>query len=842
MLDSRHMLPNAVEGQAIRGTACVLIRVVFVLLLLIGFVPQSSFANELDAARQIRLAQFFELKYPKTPQELRAERKKRLKARKQRKKKVRAKSKARKPGQAKPSCKFPWSTSEDGKSCACAREGYALKEGKCVTVAQSCPSRANWSKTKGKCVCIAGYRFVDGVCKHSAPREKENRITVPERRSLCLPPRIFSADTGLCTCPKGAVEVSGRCAGGETTGSIHSVGRKLGAGPLLAPVYDVRIIQKCMVKAGYFDGKVDGLLGTQTNRAFRKFRAENGLVNRPLDLYDLESQRILFSLCPEPGVGEKTAPINVAVRADSSVSRGGAGEAGEDTTSADTTDRENGAGNKGGAVLSTTDAKAVMRVPGSDARPRQQTNTANNETVLIRKRPDEKTIRSGLSEPETQRLARNLDRAGSRGQNAGLEKDGNPDPFNQNDTAPSQALAKQSVEGRRPVTNTARRTNPRRGPSCLPQDLLDVLRQSRGRVLGLKRCVETCLPVPPAMSAAELRHYTHRYDVAWCKRCLRLTSYMPLKDILRIENQAKVSVCTAPADRLLFSREELHLIGKSFPHVRALYREHVPSIGNQRNIAVIVGNRGYQGRVPVFENGHHDAGAMYSLLIEHLGYTPEHIIDVRDASMAALEEVFGTEEDPKGELWRLVNARPGARVMVYFAGHGATNEAATESYLLPVDAVIGPDGVFGYPLTRLYTNLASLKAETMMVFLEATFGHDLSDILLPPNVAESKVDIAPRIPAPGLAVLAAATGNQKALQDPEYGIGLFTRYLIEGMAGQADTPPIGSGDRTIDIVELYVYTAHMVRQAARKSFGVLQHPSLAKKKNLFLSRLQENWR
>jgi len=41
-------------------------------------------------------------------------------------------------------------------------------------------------------------------------------------------------------------------------------------------------------------------------------------------------------------------------------------------------------------------------------------------------------------------------------------------------------------------------------------------------------------------------------------------------------------------------------------------------------------------------------------------------------------------------------------------------------------------------------------------------------------------------PVPGLAVFKASDRDQKTIKDPEYGIGLFTRYLIEGLAGRAD--------------------------------------------------------
>ena len=75
-----------------------------------------------------------------------------------------------------------------------------------------------------------------------------------------------------------------------------------------------------------------------------------------------------------------------------------------------------------------------------------------------------------------------------------------------------------------------------------------------------------------------------------------------------------------------------------------------------------------------------------------------------------------------------------------------------------------------------------------------------------------------------MTVLAAADRGQRTLVDLSYDIGLFTRYLIEGLAGNADLAPIGNGDGKLDSSELYVFTADMVELAARKTYGLLQNP------------------
>jgi hypothetical protein len=70
----------------------------------------------------------------------------------------------------------------------------------------------------------------------------------------------------------------------------------------------------------------------------------------------------------------------------------------------------------------------------------------------------------------------------------------------------------------------------------------------------------------------------------------------------------------------------------------------------------------------------------------------------------------------------------------------------------------------------------------------------------------------------------ASDRGQRTLIDSTYDIGLFTRYLIDGLAGKADLRPIGNGDGSLDSAEIYAYTAAMVEIAARKTFGLLQNP------------------
>jgi uncharacterized caspase-like protein len=265
---------------------------------------------------------------------------------------------------------------------------------------------------------------------------------------------------------------------------------------------------------------------------------------------------------------------------------------------------------------------------------------------------------------------------------------------------------------------------------------------------------------------------------------------------------------------------------KSFSRIRELYRA-MPTMPEHENaIAVVVGNQTYKN-LPAARTARNDAGAMYLFLTEHMGFRQDQVIDLQNARRADLERVFGPVPGSDGELKRLVQARPNARVFVYFSGHGAVNASQDEAYLLPVEAEAYREERWGYPLSTLYANLAGSGAEQVVVLLESSFGRDHGNYILSPNIPETKRSALPEEAQSPLTVLVSADRGQRALIDLEYDLGLFTRYLIEGLSGNADLAPVGNGDGVVDSAELHAYTAAMVRLAAQKTFGLLQSPELS---------------
>lgn len=357
---------------------------------------------------------------------------------------------------------------------------------------------------------------------------------------------------------------------------------------------------------------------------------------------------------------------------------------------------------------------------------------------------------------------------------------------------------------------------------CLPQDLIAVLERAHGLGQSVNRCDRTCLPPPRGLSQAQLDDIQARDGVNWCRACVSIGGHLALEDVQRIEKAGNLQLCATPSRELPRYGESGEKL-KSYMRVRALYRGLPPAGEDPDAFAVVIGNRSYD-KLPRSAASYNDADAMYSFLTEHLGYPPDNIIDVRDARKGELEAIFGANPGQDGELAGLIEARPHAKVLVYYSGHGATDGAQNEVYLLPADSEPDAEETDGYKLSTLYANLGRLRTRSVTVLLEMDYGRDHGPFVLPPNLPDTLITALPRSSSAAVTVLAATDRGQRGLMDPSYDIGLFTRYVIEGLSGAADLAPVGDGDGKVDSAELYVYTAAFVDLAARKSFGLTQHP------------------
>lgn len=248
--------------------------------------------------------------------------------------------------------------------------------------------------------------------------------------------------------------------------------------------------------------------------------------------------------------------------------------------------------------------------------------------------------------------------------------------------------------------------------------------------------------------------------------------------------------------------------------VALLLVARVALAANPNGVAVIVGNRTYQGSLPAVTYAHRDADAVRHFVLDVLGFDPDNVIDLRDATKAQMEAAFGNDRDFKGKLWSYVDARGRSDIFVYYSGHGVPGQHDGRGYLLPVNADPDQAEINGYPVDLLYANLAKLKARSKTVLLDACFSGDSPKGMLIRSA--SPVFIAPKAaaPGPGLTVLTAAGGTELASWDDEAQHGLFTEYFLRGVYGEAD----GDGDGAVTAAEVKAFLDDKMTRMARRTY------------------------
>ncbi len=247
---------------------------------------------------------------------------------------------------------------------------------------------------------------------------------------------------------------------------------------------------------------------------------------------------------------------------------------------------------------------------------------------------------------------------------------------------------------------------------------------------------------------------------------------------------------------------------------------------NPDAVAIIVGNRRYRhGDVPEVRFAHNDLVAMRTYVHKTLGFAERNIVELRDATKADLMAHFGSSEEHQGRLYDLVRAGR-SDVLVYYSGHGVPGRGGA-GYLLPSDGDPGKARLTGYGIDTLIANLAKARARGITVILDTCFsGLSHGGALLP---AASGIYLAAKLPG-GLkngAILTAADGSQIASWDTTAGLGLFTRYLLEGLLGQADRAERGGdADGRVSLGEIRGYLQGEMAYQARRRFGRDQTPQI----------------
>ena len=81
------------------------------------------------------------------------------------------------------------------------------------------------------------------------------------------------------------------------------------------------------------------------------------------------------------------------------------------------------------------------------------------------------------------------------------------------------------------------------------------------------------------------------------------------------------------------------------------------------------------------------------------------------------------------------------------------------------------------------------------------------------------------VPA-NITVIAAGAANQLASWEQDSSSGLFTKYFLKGMSGEANAKPYGNGDGKVGYDELGRYFKETLTYYARRYYGRDQTPQI----------------
>lgn len=156
-----------------------------------------------------------------------------------------------------------------------------------------------------------------------------------------------------------------------------------------------------------------------------------------------------------------------------------------------------------------------------------------------------------------------------------------------------------------------------------------------------------------------------------------------------------------------------------------------------------------------------------------------------------------------------------AKIIVYYSGHGINDEATTEGYILPVDG--NPtDPSTAVKLSKLYSDLGSLNAKSMVLFIDACFSGSMKNGEMLVAARGAKRKIKAEAPIGNLVVFAAAQGDQTAYGYDAKEHGMMTYFLLKKLQESNGNATLG---------ELSEYIIDNVKRTSVLEKDKLQEPA-----------------
>ena len=234
-------------------------------------------------------------------------------------------------------------------------------------------------------------------------------------------------------------------------------------------------------------------------------------------------------------------------------------------------------------------------------------------------------------------------------------------------------------------------------------------------------------------------------------------------------------------------------------------------IESRRNVwAVVIGIDAYP-HVPRLKYAVNDAEAFYQLLIKE-NNIPRANITLLTNQQATLSRVRST-------LGTLLKQKAGKddMVIIYFAGHGATERDALsldgdglEKYILTYDSRLDDLYASALPMREITHIFHRIRSDRLVFIADSCYsgasgGRTVGISGFRANISDTFLDRLSK--GKGRVILTASSTNEVSVENDDLQHGVFTYYLIEGLKGKADT----DNDGLITVDEAYRYVSVRVR-------------------------------
>ncbi len=232
----------------------------------------------------------------------------------------------------------------------------------------------------------------------------------------------------------------------------------------------------------------------------------------------------------------------------------------------------------------------------------------------------------------------------------------------------------------------------------------------------------------------------------------------------------------------------------------------------EKSFALIVGINDYQSW-PRLQYAVNDATTIESTLVEHFGFARENVIRLidREATRERIVEALG------GTLADARRVGPDDRVLVFFAGHGATRKLPSGKelgYIIPADAELDSYPVRSISMTELKDFSELIPAKHVYFVMDSCY----SGLALTRGGGGSYAEEVTHRRA--RQILTAGGADEIVADNGPAGHSIFTWTLLQGLQGLADL----DGNGVLTATELGAFAAPIVSKFSSQTpaFGNLE--------------------